>query len=195
MKEIMILDKIAGKIYFIRDSRVMLDSDLAELYGVETKYLTRQVRRNMTRFPRDFMLQLTDKEVTNLRCQNVTSRWGGRRYLPCAFTEQGIVMLSTVLHSERAIQMNIAIMRVFVRIKKFLAVNKELTRKLDELEKKVSQHDAYILEIFKTIRQLMEAPSEPPEQPQPPKRRIGFQQSLFLACKTDFRRRQLSLLW
>ena len=119
-------DIIEKKIFLIRGLNVMLDKDLAELYGVETKYLIRQVRRNIERFPEDFMFQLTKEEF--LRCQNVTSSWGGRRYLPYVFTEQGVAMLSSVLNSERAIQVNIGIMRVFVNIRNLVSTNKCIFR-------------------------------------------------------------------
>ena len=157
---------IEQKIYLIRGHKVMLDSDLARLYGVEAKYLTRQVRRNISRFPKDFMFRLAKDEF--LRYQNVTSRWGGRRYLPYAFTEQGVAMLSSVLNSERAIQVNIAIMRAFVKLRQILSTNKELAGKLAELENKIERHDAEIQGIFEAIRQLMVPP------PEKPKRRIGF---------------------
>ena len=126
----------------------MLDRDLAQLYGVETKQLTRQVRRNFDRFPEDFMFQLTRQEVINLRCQFGTSRWGGRRYHPYAFTEQGVAMLSTVLNSTRAIRVNIQIMRVFVRVRALIATHTDLKkqienleRKFEKVEEKVSIHD------------------------------------------------------
>ena len=146
----------------------MLDIDLASLYGVPTKRLKEQVNRNTKRFPSDFMLLLTRQEVTILRSQFATSSWGGRRYLPYAFTEQGVAMLSSVLNSERAIQVNIAIMRAFVRLKTILSTHKELAHKLDELERKIEKHDADIQSIFEAIRQLM--------APQPSKLRVitGF---------------------
>ena len=159
---------IEKKIYLIRGHRVMLDSDLAELYGVETKMLVRAVKRNIDRFPPDFMFQLTKEEFDNLRCHfGTSSQWGGRRYLPYAFTEQGVAMLSSVLRSKRAIQVNIAIMRVFVRLRQILSTHKELAYKLSELERKIEKHDEEIKAIFDAIRQLM-APSEKP------KRKIGF---------------------
>ena len=158
---------IEQKIFLIRGQKVMIDRDLAKLYEVETKYLTRQVRRNIQRFPNDFMLSLTRQEVTNLRCQFGTSSWGGRRYLPYAFTEQGVAMLSSVLNSERAVQVNIAIMRAFVKLREILATHKELAHQLSELEHKVGQHDTQIRNIFQAIHQLM----SPVEKP---KRKIGF---------------------
>jgi len=144
----------------------MLDSDLAALYGVETKVLVQAVKRNIERFPEDFMFRLNKKEFVILRSQIVTSSdWGGRRYAPYAFTEQGVAMLSSVLHSQRAIQVNIEIMRAFIRLRQMLASHAELARKLDELEKK---YDAQFKEVFEAIRQLM----TPPE---PKRRPIGFQ--------------------
>jgi len=153
-------ERIERLIILIRGHRVMLDADLAVLYGVTTKRLNEQVRRNRPRFPKDFMFQLTSEEGAFLRSQIATSNKGrgGRRYAPYAFTEQGVAMLSTVLNSERAIQANIEIMRAFVRLRQILASNAQLARKLEALEKKV---------VFDAIRQLM-APA------QPSKRKIGF---------------------
>ncbi len=152
-------DKIESQIFIIRGHRVMLDSDLATLYGVSTKVLIQAVKRNIKRFPSDFMYQLTRQEVANLKSQFVTSRWGGRRYFPYAFTEQGVAMLSSVLKSERAIQVNIAIMRAFVRLRQILSTHKELAQKLVELEDKVSKHDKEIQAIFEVIRRLMAPPT------------------------------------
>ena len=157
--------RIENKIYLIRGQKVMLDFDLAELYGIETKYLKRQVKRNLKRFPRDFMFQLSKKE--NLRCQIVTSSYGGRRYLPYAFTEQGVAMLSSILNSERAIQANIAIVRAFVKLRRILSTHKELAKKLKELENKVENHDSEIEGIFEAIRQLVAPEKES-------KKKIGF---------------------
>lgn len=168
MGGVMIQEVIENKIYLIRGHKVMLDMDLAMLYQIPTKALVQAVKRNRKRFPDDFMLLLTVHEVTILRSQIVTSRWGGRRYAPYAFTEQGVAMLSTVLNSERAIQVNIAIMRAFVKLRQLINSHKELTKKLDELERKVGKHDEYILVIFEAIKKLMEPP------PAPPKPRIGF---------------------
>jgi len=153
------VDIIATKILEIRGKKVMLDRDLAKLYGVETKYLIRQVKRNAERFPDDFMYQLNPQEVINLRCQNVTSSWGGRRYLPYVFTEQGVAMLSSVLNSKRAIRVNILIMRAFVKLRKFLFTHKELVHKLEDLERKIEIHDMDIRDIFEAIRQLMGIPA------------------------------------
>jgi len=162
-------ERIERKILLIRGYKVMLDSDLAQLYGVTTKRLNEQVRRNIKRFPDDFMFQLTKKEYDSLRSHFATSkeRRGGRRYLPYSFTEQGVAMLSSVLNSERAIQVNIAIMRVFVKIRKILSTHKELAYKLSQLERKIEKHDEEIQAIFEAIRQLM----IPPEKS---KRQIGF---------------------
>lgn len=142
----------------------MLDFHLAPLYGVSTKRLKEQVRRNLARFPSDFMFQLTPEEFDILRSQIATSSWGGRRYSPYAFTEQGVAMLSSVLNSERAIQVNIEIMRAFVKLREILSTHKELARKLEELERK---YDTQFKIVFEAIRQLM----KPPEKP---KRKIGF---------------------
>ena len=158
-------DDIATKIHFIRGQKVMFDSDLAELYGVETKYLLRQVNRNSDRFPADFMFSLVKKEVMRLRCQIGTSKGrGGRRNRPYAFTEQGVAMLSGVLRSKRAIQINILIMRAFVQLRHMIATNDELASKLESLE---SKYDARFRVVFDAIRRLM-AP------PDPERRRIGF---------------------
>jgi hypothetical protein len=159
-------ERIERSILLIRGQKVLLDVDLAALYGVTTKRLNEQVRRNRARFPEDFMLQLTAEEVASLRSQFATSNKGrgGRRYAPLAFTEQGVAMLSTVLNSERAIQVNIEIMRAFVRLRQMLASNAQLARKLAELEKK---YDVQFKVVFDAIRQLM-AP------PEPKKRKIGF---------------------
>ena len=159
---------IEQKIFMIRGHRVMLDKDLAELYGVSVKRLNEQVKRNTRRFPTDFMFLLTRQEVMNLRSQIATSSWGGRRYFPYAFTEQGVAMLSSVLNSERAIEVNIAIMRAFVRLRQILSTDKELAYKLKELEHKIEKHDEDIQAIFDAIRKLM---APPPVKPKP---LIGF---------------------
>ena len=164
---------IARAILALRGQRVLLDEVLAELYGVETKVLVQAVKRNLARFPEDFMFQLTDSEWAALRSQIVTSKpsRGGRRYAPYAFTEQGVAMLSSVLGSERAIAVNIEIMRAFVRMRALLASNRELAKRLDQLEaridKKLTTHDESIAAILSAIRELM----NPPE---PKHRSIGF---------------------
>jgi hypothetical protein len=149
----------------LRGERVLLDADLAELYGVETKTLNRAVKRHRDRFPHDFMFQLTGEEAGNLRYQIGTSSWGGRRYLPQAFTEQGVAMLSSVLHSKRAVMVNVEIMRAFVRLRRILATHADLARKLAALEKR---YDAQFKAVFDAIRELMTPPAPPK------KRRIGF---------------------
>jgi len=170
------LDSIRDRIYIIRGQKVMLDSDLARLYRVSTKMLNQATKRNSDRFPQDFMFQLNKDEVeglicqfgtSNLKSQFVTSSWGGVRKPPYAFTEQGIAMLSSVLRSKRAVQVNIAIMRAFVRLRQILATHKELARKLEQLERKVGVLDADVKEIFDAINKLI---SPPPEKP----KKIGF---------------------
>ena len=156
--------KVENLILRIRGHNVMLDKDLAELYKVETKYLSRQVTRNIDRFPKDFMFVLTEKEFDNLRCQFGTSRWGGRRYLPRVFTEQGVAMLSSVLRSKRAVKVNIEIIRTFVKLREMLASNAQLSRKLYTLEKK---YDSQFKVVFDAIRQLMAPPAAK-------KKQIGF---------------------
>ena len=167
MGELIQVGKIEETILLIRGQKVILDAELAKLYGVPTKVLIQAVKRNIRRFPSDFMFHLKKQEVAILRSQFVTSSWGGRRYLPRAFTEQGVAMLSSVLNSERAIQVNIEIMRAFIRLRQILGSHKELARKLEQLERKVSSHDVHIQSLFEAIRQLM----TPPESP---RRRIGF---------------------
>ena len=158
------IERIANKIYFIRDTRMMLDRDLAELYGVETKVLKQAVRRNIKRFPNDFMFELTKDEFENLRSQIVTSSWGGARYLPMAFTEQGVAMLSTVLTSDRAIQVNIQIMRAFTQLRQMLSTHKDLKRKIESMEKK---YDQQFQVVFEAIKQLLTEEDKP-------KKKIGF---------------------
>jgi phage regulator Rha-like protein len=164
-KSLIPVDRIEKAILLIRGQKVMLDADLAALYGVETKMLVRAVKRNINRFPTDFSFQLSKEEFDNLRFHfGTSSDWGGRRYPPYAFTEQGVAMLSSVLRSQRAIQVNIEIMRAFIRLRQMLASHVELARKLDALEKK---YDAQFKQVFEAIRQLM-APPEPKRRP------IGF---------------------
>ncbi|HOU35802.1 MAG TPA: ORF6N domain-containing protein, partial [Candidatus Omnitrophota bacterium] len=151
------------KILFIRGKKVMLDRDLAELYGVKTKELNKAVSRNCERFPEDFMYQLTREEVANLRFQIGTSSYGGLRYLPYVFTQEGVAMLSSVLRSKRAVQVNIAIMRAFVKLRELLLTHKELAEKIDELERKYQMHETDIQVIFQAIKKLLEPPDEPPK--------------------------------
>jgi hypothetical protein len=167
MKPLIPVEVIEKKIFLIRGEKVMLDSDLAELYGVETFNLNKAVKRNIDRFPEDFMFQLSREEADSLRFQIGMSKKtgrGGRRYLPFVFTEQGVAMLSSVLNSKRAVQVNIEIMRAFVKLRQMLASNAELARKLEALEKK---YDAQFKVVFDAIRQLM-SPALPK------KSRIGF---------------------
>ena len=160
------VSRIEGAILLIRGKKVMLDADLAELYGVETGALNRAVLRNRDRFPEDFMFRLSRKEFMNLRCQfGISSCWGGRRYPPLAFTEFGVAMLSSVLRSPRAVQVNIDIMRTFVRLRELLSSPAELARSLKELEER---YDKQFLLVFQAIRQIM-APHYPR------RRKIGFE--------------------
>src|SRR5215470_16637578 len=171
---------VERRIYLIRGQKVMIDFDLAELYGVPTKRLNEQVSRNQTRFPKDFMFRLTKEEAEilrsqfvisnpNLRSQIATSRsgYGGRRYLPYAFTEQGVAMLSSVLNSEQAIEVNIAIMRAFVRLRQILETNEELNRKFATVIRKLSTHDKYFKVVFDELKKLI-------QQPVQSSRQIGF---------------------
>jgi hypothetical protein len=159
---------IESRIHLIRGNRVMLDADLAQLYGVPTKLLNRAVARNPERFPTDFTYHLTLQELANLRFQiGTSSHHGGRRYLPYAFTQEGIAMLSSVLRSPRAVAVNIEIMRAFIRMRNMLVSVDELSRKLDALEQKALAHDKDLEKVFEIFRELM----TPPE---PPRRAIGF---------------------
>jgi hypothetical protein len=166
-KQLIPVEQIARTILFLHGEKVLLDSDLALLYGVTTGNLNKAVSRNRNRFPADFMFRLTAKEVQNLIFQFGISSWGGRRHLPFAFTEQGVAMLSSVLSSERAIKVNIAIMRVFVRLRETLETNRELARKFAEPEKHVGKHDEEIAAVIEAIRQLMAPPVKA-------RREIGF---------------------
>lgn len=174
-------EKVISKIYMVRGKKVMLDFDLAEMYAVETKQLKRQVKRNPDRFPKDFMFVLSKKEFENLRSQIGTSSldetetgWGGTRYMPMAFTEQGVAMLSSVLNSSTAIEVNIQVIRVFSKMRELLLSNKEILLKLEHVEKKmllqdgkVKQHDVDIQLIFQALKKLLNPPQEP-------RQRIGF---------------------
>ncbi len=159
-------EEIQQHILFIRGEKVMLDAHLALLYGVETKALIQAIKRNLDRFPTDFMFQLTQDELQILRSQFVTSSWGGRRYAPYVFTEQGVAMLSSVLSSKQAIQVNVEIIRAFVRLRQLTATHKELRDKLDALEK---NYDKKFGVVFDAIHQLMITP-----KPSEKKRSIGF---------------------
>jgi hypothetical protein len=167
-KQIVPIERIAAAIFVARGQRVILDFELAQLYGVTTGNLNKSVNRNQERFPPDFMFQLTAEEAERLLFQfGISNRRGGRRHLPYPFTEQGLAMLSSVLHSERAVKVNIAIMRAFVQLRETLETNRELARKFAALEKRLGKHDEKIDAILEAIRQLM-APAEKPP------REIGF---------------------
>jgi len=167
-KSMMVADEmIVTKIYLLRGQKVMLDEDLAELYQVPTGRLNEQVKRNIARFPADFMFQLTKDEFENLKSQNATSSWGGRRKLPFAFTEHGVLMLSSVLNSERAVGVNIQIMRIYTKMREMLMTNQEILLKLEQLERQTFQHSEDIQMIFTALKELL----NPPQEPRP---RIGF---------------------
>ncbi|MCX6633964.1 MAG: ORF6N domain-containing protein [Acidobacteria bacterium] len=159
------IELIERRIYLIRGHKVMLDSDLADLYQAPTRAFNQAVKRNLDRFPDDFMFQLTKEEASLLRSQSVTSSWGGRRYLPYAFTQEGVAMLSSVLSSPRAIKVNIAIMRVFVRLRQLADTHRDLAQKIAAMEKK---YDTQFRVVFEAIKKLLDPP------PAPAKRRIGF---------------------
>ena len=171
MDTIVPMEVVKSRIYLIRGQKVLLDSELASLYGVTTANLNKAVKRNLERFPADFMFQLSDVEMGNLIFQTGTSSsgHGGRRKLPYAFTEQGVAMLSSVLNSARAVQVNIAIMRAFVQMRELALSNRELARKVDELEKKHARHDQQFVAVFDAIRQLMTPAGKK-------RRKIGFGQ-------------------
>jgi cell division septum initiation protein DivIVA len=160
---------IMNKIYFIRGHKVMLDRDLGDLYQVETKRLNEQVKRNIKRFPEDFMFQLTEQEFENLKSQIATSSWGGTRKLPFVFTEHGVLMLSSILTSDRAIQLNILIMRVFARIRQMITDNTELRLAIEKLERKTENHTKNIEVVFKYFDELLEKKENPI-----PRKAIGY---------------------
>ena len=165
---------VSSRIYLMRGRRVLLDSDLAELYGVLTKNLNKAVQRNLDRFPQEFMFQLSPEEVESLRFQFGTSKKGrgGRRYLPYAFTQEGVAMLSSVLHSPRAVQANIQIMRAFIKLREMVATNELVRQKIEELERKYQKHDKQFKIVFETLRELLEPPKAPKKKP------IGFHSEL-----------------
>ena len=162
-------ETIANKIYFIRNQKVMLDRDLAALYGIETKVLNQAVKRNMSRFPEDFMFQLTEIEFQNLKSQIVTSSWGGSRKLPSAFTEHGVLMLSSVLKSDKAIQVNIQIMRIFTKVRQMLLDTTELKIDILQIQKKLENHDKNIELVFSYLDELTEK-----KENEPPRISIGY---------------------
>jgi phage regulator Rha-like protein len=157
VRDLIPLERISGKIYKIRKNYIMLDQDLAELYGIETRHLIQAVKRNINRFPEDFMFQLFKDEFKILRSQIVTSSWGGRRYPPYAFTEQGVAMLSSVINSSRAVNVNIAIMRAFVQLRKMSYNYSDLLKKIESMEKK---YDKQFRVVFEAIKQLIETPTK-----------------------------------
>lgn len=163
--------KILNKIYVIRGQKVMLDTDLAEMYGVETKRLNEQVKRNRKRFPKDFMFTLNAREFENLKSQIATSSWGGRRTLPYAFTEQGVAMLSSILNSDIAIAVNIRIIRVFTKLREYALTHKEILLQLSRLEKEVKNNSKDIENIFSVLKELIEKDARPI-----PRKKIGFKQ-------------------
>lgn len=166
-KEDLIVSKIESKIYLIRNEKILLDRDLAELYGVETKQLKRAVRRNIDRFPDDFMFELSKEEFQNLRNQIGTSSWGGNRYSPMAFTEQGVAILSSVLNSSQAIEVNIQIMRVFVSMRKWAENYTELLQKIESLEESSRDHSEAIIYLYDQIKYLIKEDDRS-------KKQIGF---------------------
>jgi hypothetical protein len=160
---------VMEKIYVVRDKKVMLDMDLAELYGVETKVLKQAVRRNIDRFPDDFLFELSNEEFTILRSQFVTSSWGGVRYVPMAFTEQGVAMLSSVVNSKKAIQVNIQIMRVFTRMREMLSDTLSVKLEIEEIKKKLENQDKNIELVFTYLDELIEKQVNPN-----PRSKVGF---------------------
>lgn len=168
-REIVVVEEIVNRIHTVRGQKVMLDKDLAELYGVEVKRLNEQVRRNSDRFPSEFMFQLTKREFEVLKSQIATSKGrGGRRYLPYVFTEHGAIMLATVLNTPAAVAMSIQVVKAFVLMRRMIGAVSNLSRKLDALERKMVEHDRKFAVVFEAIRELMEPP------PAEPKERIGF---------------------
>jgi len=164
------VETISQKIFIMRGVKVMLDADLAELYQVPTKRLNEQIKRNHSRFPEDFMFQLTKEEFMNLRSQFATSSWGGHRYEPYAFTEHGVAMLSSVLKSQRAIEMNIFIIRAFIKLRELLATNTELALKIEKLEREQQKQGEHISVIHDMLKRLIAEPVKP-------KGRLGFKAS------------------
>jgi hypothetical protein len=162
-------DIISSKIYLIRNQKVMLDKDLSELYVIETKQLKRQVRRNLERFPEDFMFELSQQEFDNLRSQFGTSSWGGSRYMPMAFTEQGVAMLSSVLNSPTAIKVNIQIIRVFTKIREMLTDTLSLKLEIEEIKKKLSNHTQNIELVFNYLDELIDK-----KENTEPRNKIGY---------------------
>ena len=165
---------IISKIYLIRDKKIMLDKDLAELYDVTTGNLNKAVKRNVKRFPEDFMFQLTEAEFKNLIFQSGTSSWGGTRKMPYGFTEQGVAMLSGVLNSDRAIDVNIRIIRIFTKLREMLLTHKDILLKIEKVEKNMMQQDGKMKQYEKDIQMIFEALKQLLNPPQEPRRRMGF---------------------
>ncbi len=168
-KTALIHDSLEPLIFIVRNQRVILDADLARLYGVTTKVFNQAVKRNVSRFPKDFAFQLTTAEITNLRSQTVTGSHGGRRYLPWAFTEHGAVMAANILRSEQAVHMSVFVVRAFVRLREHVVANQAILKRLAEIDRTLLQHDSSLLDLYEKLLPLL--------QPLPahPKRRIGFQ--------------------
>ena len=166
--------KILNRIYVVQRQKVMIDEDLAKMYQVETRRLNEQVKRNANRFPKDFMFTLTENEYENLKSQNATSSWGGRRKSPNAFTEQGVAMLSSILNSDTAIEVNIRIIRVFTKLKEYALTHKEILKQLAVLEKEVKGNSKDIENIFMVLKELIEKQRTPPLAL--PRNKIGFKQ-------------------
>jgi hypothetical protein len=169
LQELIVEQKILNKICVIRGEKVMLDKDLAEMYGVETKTFNQSIKRNIERFPKDFMFSLSEKEWVNLRSQIVTSSWGGARYKPNVFTEQGVAMLSSILNSKTAIEVNIRIIRVFTKMREYALTHKEILLQLSKLEKEVKGNSKDIENIFMVLKELLEKETKPM-----PRNKIGF---------------------
>ncbi len=163
-------ETVISKIYHFRGLKVMIDSDLAELYQVETKRLNEQVKRNISRFPQDFMFQLTEEEWENLKSQNATSSWGGRRIAPYAFTEHGVLMLSSVLNSDKAIEINIQLVRIFTKMREMLLTHKDILLQMEEIRKSVANQDERIDLIYNYLMEFV-------KQEKQPRKSIGFKSS------------------
>jgi hypothetical protein len=172
------LEAITQRIVVLREQKVLIDSDLAALYGVETRRLNEQVRRNRARFPEDFIFELTAEEFTNLKSQFATSSWGGRRKLPMAFTEHGAIMAATVLNTSRAVEVSVYVVRAFVRLRELVSSHRELAKRLDELEDKTEalamSHDTFSRNTRNQLKQVFDALRELMTPPEPTKRPIGF---------------------
>jgi phage regulator Rha-like protein len=176
-KQLISQKKIESRIFDLRGHKVILDADLARIYGVETGSLNRAVKRNFKRFPKDFIFRLSSEEVKILRCQNGISKTGrgGRRYLPYAFTEHGAIMAATILSSPRAVQMSVFVVRAFVKMRQMLTAQRDLAKKLADLEKKLTDRlDVHETAIVEVLRRIMTLLTPPPDEPEPPRRQIGF---------------------